>query len=179
VKAAALCLSITISCAQSALAQTQGHTLLFHPDSTTILEADQRAIFESLEYVVSADGTSLEVVDCGPIFAQATETDLNGDGLVEVFVLGGNTCTSGMDGSTITLWIKNGDGSYAMNLGFPAGGWTVLETANMGTPICRSAAPGSARRCGAGTARAISSMALARPRREGVTASADTCADNS
>jgi hypothetical protein len=134
VKAAALCLSITISCAQSALAQTQGHTLLFHPDSTTILEADQRAIFESLEYVVSADGTSLEVVDCGPIFAQATETDLNGDGLVEVFVLGGNTCTSGMDGSTITLWIKNGDGSYAMNLGFPAGGWTVLETANMGYP---------------------------------------------
>lgn len=39
-----------------------------------------------------------------------------------------------MDGSTITLWIKNADGSYAMNLDFPAGGWTVLETSNMGYP---------------------------------------------
>ena len=133
-KAAALCLSITIACAPSALAQTEGSTLLFHPDSTTISEADQRAIFDALEYTVSADGTSLEVVDCGPIYAQATETDLNGDGVVEVFVLGGNTCTSGMDGSTITLWIKNADGSYAMNLGFPAGRWTVLETSNMGYP---------------------------------------------
>lgn len=110
-KTAALCLSITIACAQSALAQTEVHTLLFHPDSTTIPEADQRAIF-----------------------ARAAEADLNGDGVVEVFVLGGNTCTSGMDGSTITLWIKDAAGNYAMNLGFPGGGWTVMETSNMGYP---------------------------------------------
>ena len=133
-RAAALCLTIMIACAQSALAQSEGHTLLFIPDSTTIPEADQRAIFESLGYVVSADGTSLEAVDCGAIFARATEADLNGDGVVEVFVLGGNSCTSGMDGSTITLWIKNADGGYAMNLGFPGGGWTVLETVSMGYP---------------------------------------------
>ena len=133
-KTAALCLFIMAACAQSALAQTEGLTLLFDSDSTTIPEADQRAIFESLEYSVSADGTSLEVVDCGPIYARAREADLNADGVVEVFVLGGNTCTSGMDGSTITLWIRNADGSYAMNLGFPAGGWTVLETSNMGYP---------------------------------------------
>lgn len=53
---------------------------------------------------------------------------------VEVFVLGGNTCTSGMDGSTITLWIKDVAGSYVMNLGFPGGGWTVLATSNLGFP---------------------------------------------
>ena len=133
-KAAALSLTITIAVAQSALGQNPGHTLLFHPDSTTIPEADQRSIFEALEYVVSADGTSLEAPDCGPIYARAAEADLDGDGDVEVFVLGGNSCTSGMDGSTITLWIKNAHGSYAMNLGFPAGGWTVLETSNMGYP---------------------------------------------
>ena len=133
-KAAALCLTITVACAHSAFAQSEGLTLLFHPDSTTISEADQRAIFDALEYSVSAYGASLEVVDCGPIYARATEADLDGDGVAEVFVLGGNTCTSGMDGSTITLWTKNADGSYAMNLGFPAGGWTVLETSNMGYP---------------------------------------------
>ena len=133
-RAAALCLAITLACAQSALAQSEGLTLLFDPDSTTIPEADQRAIFVALGYAVSADGTSLEAVDCGPIYARATEADLNGDGVVEVFVLGGNTCTSGMDGSTITLWIKDADGGYAMNLGFPAGGWSVLESANMGYP---------------------------------------------
>ena len=108
-KAAAFCLCLTIASVPCALGQTQGHSLLFDPDATTITEADQRAIFDALDYVVSADGASLEAVDCGPIFARATETDLNGDGVVEVFVLGGNTCTSGMDGSTITLWIKDVD----------------------------------------------------------------------
>ena len=133
-KAAAICLSLAIVSVPTALGQTQGHTLLFNPDSTTIAEADQRAIFDALDYLVSADGTSLEAMDCGPIFASAAEADLNGDGIVEVFVLGGNTCTSGMDGSTITLWIKDAEGTYAMNLGFPGGGWTVLETSNMGYP---------------------------------------------
>ena len=51
-RAAALCLTITIACAQSALAESEGHTLLFNPDSTTIPEAHQRAIFESLGYVL-------------------------------------------------------------------------------------------------------------------------------
>ena len=38
-------------------------------------ETLQRAIFDALEYTVSADGTSLEVVDCGPIYARASEAD--------------------------------------------------------------------------------------------------------
>jgi hypothetical protein len=117
-----------------AIGQTEGQTLLFNPDSTTITEVDQRAIFDALDYLVSADGASLEAIDCGSIFARAAEADLNGDGVVEVFVLGGNSCMSGMDGSTITLWIKDAAGNYAMNLGFPGGGWTVLETSNLGFP---------------------------------------------
>ena len=133
-KAAVLCISLTIVSVHGAIGQTEGHTLLFNPDSTTITEVDQRAIFDALDYLVSADGASLEAVDCGPIFARAAEADLNGDGVVEVFVLGGNSCTSGMDGSTITLWIKDAAGNYAMNLGFPGGGWTVLGTSNLGFP---------------------------------------------
>ncbi|MGH2392560.1 MAG: hypothetical protein ACRDGH_03555 [Candidatus Limnocylindria bacterium] len=63
----ALTLLSTLAGAYTADAQTLGHRILF-PDSTTISEDDQRAIFDLLGYAVSADGTSLEAMDCGPIY---------------------------------------------------------------------------------------------------------------
>ena len=136
-----LCLLISLACAKSAHAQAEGYQILF-PDSTTIPEEDQRAIFEQLGYSVSADGTALEAPDCGPIFGQVDETDLNGDGIVEVFVIAGNTCTSGMAGSSITLFIQDAEGRYGPHLGFPAGGWTRLETSNAGFPDLAIGGPG-------------------------------------
>lgn len=140
--APALSLLITLVGAGGADAQTPGQELLF-PDSITIAEEDQQAILDLLGYTVSADGASLEAMDCGPIFvAGVEEADLNGDGIVEVFVLAGNSCTSGMDGSTLTLFIKDGEGRYASHLGFPAGGWTALETSNAGFPDIAIGGPG-------------------------------------
>jgi hypothetical protein len=136
-----LCLLISLACAGSAYAQAEGYRILF-PDSTTIPGEDQRAIFEQLGYSVSADGTALEAPDCGPIFGQVEETDLNGDGIVEVFVIAGNTCTSGMAGSSITLFIQDAEGRYGPQLGFPAGGWTRVETANAGFPDLSIGGPG-------------------------------------
>lgn len=128
----AFCVLISLAGAGTALAQVEGYRLLFLPDSTTISEDDQRAIFGLLGYTVSADGTALEVMDCGSIYTQTQEDDLNGDGVAEVFVLGGNSCTSGGAGSNLILFIKDAEGSWVTNLGFPAGGWTKLETANLG-----------------------------------------------
>ena len=122
-------------------AQTAGHRILF-PDSTTVSEDDQRAIFDLLGYTVSADGTALEAVDCGTVYTQVEETDLNGDGIVEVFVLGGNSCTSGFTGSSLLLFVKDAEGRYASHLGFPAGGWTRLETGNAGFPDLAIGGPG-------------------------------------
>ncbi|HKY60058.1 MAG TPA: hypothetical protein VJP59_03515 [Gemmatimonadota bacterium] len=122
-------------------AQAEGHQILF-PDSTTTSEDDQRAIFDLLGYTLSADGTALEAPDCGTIFSQVEETDLNGDGVSEVFVLAGNTCTSGMAGSSIVLFIKDAEGRYGSHLGFPAGGWTKLETSNAGFPDLAIGGPG-------------------------------------
>jgi hypothetical protein len=122
-------------------AQAEGYRILF-PDSTTIAEENQRAIFEQLDYSVSADGTALEAPDCGPIFGQVQEADLNDDGVVEVFVLAGNTCTSGMAGSSITLFIQDAEGRYGPHLGFPAGGWTRLETSNAGFADLAIGGPG-------------------------------------
>jgi hypothetical protein len=132
---------LSLASAESMLAQ-DGYRILFHADSTTIAEADQRAIFDQLGYVAGADGSSLEVVDCGTIFTQVDEEDLNGDGNPEVFVLGGNSCTSGFAGSNLTLFVRNPEGGWGMNLGFPAGGWTVLEAGNEGFPDLSIGGPG-------------------------------------
>lgn len=135
------CALIILAGADLAFAQAEGHRLLF-PDSTTISEGDRRTIFDLLGYTVSADGTALEAMDCGTIYSQVEEVDLNGDGIVEVFVLAGNSCTSGMAGSTIVLFIKDAEGRYGSHLGFPAGGWTKLETANAGFPDLAIGGPG-------------------------------------
>ena len=140
-RAFGLCVLISLVCAGSVHAQAEGYRILF-PDSTTIPEEDQRAIFEQLGYSVSADGTALEAPDCGPIFGQVQETDLNGDGIVEVFVIAGNTCTSGNAGSSLTLFIRDAEGGYGPHLGFPAGGWNRLETSNAGFPDLAIGGPG-------------------------------------
>lgn len=131
----AFCALISLVGADAMLAQVEGYRILFPPDSITISEDDQRAIFDQLGYGVSADGSSLEVVDCGALYTpQVDEDDLNGDGVIEVFVLAGNACTSGGAGSHLFLFVKNAEESWVMNLGFPAGGWTKLETGNLGFP---------------------------------------------
>lgn len=139
--AIALSVLFLLAGAEAAHAQAEGHRILF-PDSTTVSEDDQRGIFQQLGYTVSADGTALEAPDCGTIYSQVEETDLNGDGVVEIFVQGGNSCTSGMAGSSIVLFIKEAGGSYNSHLGFPAGGWSKLETSNAGFPDLAIGGPG-------------------------------------
>jgi hypothetical protein len=141
-RALALSILISLAGADAMNAQVGGYRILFPADSTTISEDDQRAIFTLLGYTVSADGSSLEAMDCGAVYTHVDEDDLNGDGIPEVFVLGGNSCTSGMAGSSLSLFIKNAEGSWGMNLGFPAGGWTKLEAENLGYPDLSIGGPG-------------------------------------
>jgi hypothetical protein len=140
-RVALLCLLTSLAGADAIHAQVEGHRILF-TDSTSISEDDQRAIFELLGYSFSADGTAIEVVNCGTVFTQVEEADLNEDGIVEVFVIGGNACTSGMAGSSIHLFIEDAEGRYGSHLGFPAGGWTRLEISNLGFPDLAIGGPG-------------------------------------
>lgn len=141
-RAVMLCVLTSLATAGAIQAQVEGHRILF-ADSTAIPKEDQRAIFELLGYSVSADGTALEVVDCGPIYVtEARDVDLNDDGSAEVVVIAGNTCTSGMDGSSIHLFVRDADGRYAAHLGFPAGAWRRLETSNLGFPDLALGGPG-------------------------------------
>jgi hypothetical protein len=141
VRTVVLCFLISLASADTIAAQVEGHRILF-ADSTSIAEDDQRAIYEQLGYLVSEDGTALEVVDCGAIYVTEEEVDLNEDGIPEVFVLGGNSCTSGMAGSSISLFIEDSEGSYRAHLGFPAGGWRKLETSSQGFPDLAFGGPG-------------------------------------
>jgi hypothetical protein len=137
-----LCVVATLAAASTALAQVEGHRILF-ADSTTISDDDQRAIFGLLEYTVSADGTVLEAVDCGPIYVtEARDVDLNEDGTAEFIVIAGNACTSGMAGSSVVLFVKDAEGHYGTHLGFPAGAWRKLETSNLGFPDLAFGGPG-------------------------------------
>ena len=55
-------------------------------------------------------------------------------GKEEVFVLFGNSYTSGNAGSSISLFIKNAAGVYSLDLGFPGTVPDALSTSNQGYP---------------------------------------------
>lgn len=141
-RAVVLSIVISLAGANAIRAQAEGHRILF-ADSTTVSEDDQRAIFDLLDFSVSADGNALEVTDCGTIYVtEVTDVDLNEDGIAEVFVIAGNSCTSGMAGSSIHLFIEDAEGHYVRHLGFPAGAWRKLETSNLGLPDLAFGGPG-------------------------------------
>lgn len=77
-----------------------------------------------------------------PFAATVLPTDLNKDGKEEIFVVFGNTYTSGNTGSSIVLFIKNTGGVYEMNLGFPGMAPEVLTTINKGYPDLVVGGPG-------------------------------------
>ena len=80
-----------------------GWKLLFATDVQGLSESDQLAIYRYLGLTRSADGKELLVMggeDAGPARFTVQPEDINADGRVEVFVIGGNTFLSGETGSS-------------------------------------------------------------------------------
>lgn len=83
------------------------------------------------------------VDSCGqPAKPEAEIVDLNGDRSPEVFVWVGGSCSGGAAGSELSLFIKDKQGRWAQNLGFPAGGYKLLKAKNMGYPDIEIGGPG-------------------------------------
>lgn len=90
---------------------------------------EQKAIYSAL------DLNGQLVCEVTPENFNVELKDINGDGVTEVFIIGGNACTSGVTGSTIWLFIKqNRHAIYKKNLDFPAGGYKILLEKSKGFP---------------------------------------------
>lgn len=68
--------------------------------------------------------------------------DLNGDGVQELFIVWGNTCTSGLAGASVSLFVKDASGRYIDTLGFPAIAYEKLATGHKGFPDLKFGGPG-------------------------------------
>ena len=77
-----------------------------------------------------------------PYGAVVTITDMNKDGIEEVFIQFGNTYTSGNTGANIVLYIKDKQKGYKTNLGFPGVEPEQLKTGFGGYPDLLIGGPG-------------------------------------
>ena len=105
--------------------------------------SEQREIFVALDLKVAADGKSFVDTVCEqPAGAQVEFRDMNGDGKDEVLVLYGNSCTAGMTGSSVALFIQDAAGKYQKNLGFPGASADPKPEKSQGYPDLLIGGPG-------------------------------------
>jgi hypothetical protein len=78
-------------------------------------------------FPLSADGLRFEDELCGDVNPEVKPVDLDGDGDQEVFVQWGNGCTSGLAGTSVSLFIMDSDGTYRDQFGFPGMVSRVLD----------------------------------------------------
>jgi hypothetical protein len=107
--------------------------ILFAEGSGDLSQMQQNEIANFLGLDLSPDSTRLVDQACGQEVDSAVRfEDLNSDGEPEVIVDYGNTCTSGMAGTSVAVFIRDGEGHYRLNLGFPGLIVAVRPSTNQG-----------------------------------------------
>ena len=138
-----ICFSIS-SFAQTGL--TKGAALLFKNCKTKLTIAEKNSLFLQTGFVLSKDqkqfATSEAEAADYPFDAYLYNTDMNADGKEEIFIVFGNSYTSGMTGSNAVLYIKDANGKYKANLGFPSTTPMMLPTKSKGYPDLVIGGPG-------------------------------------
>ena len=134
--------------AQTPPALSPGARLLFANVKSRLTVAEKNQVFKALgfslspkrekyqEFIASANSRDF------PFGANVYPTDVNQDGIEELFVVYGNDFTSGRTGSSVVLFIKPSGGRYQKNLDFPGAPPDVLTTANLGYPDLLIGGPG-------------------------------------
>lgn len=123
----------------------EGTQLLFKNVATKLTTADKIALYKQLGFMLSPDKKQFIMDKDGtdyPFDAQVFPTDLNRDSTEEIFIVYGNSYTSGNAGSSVTAFIKNSAGIYKMNLGFPGLAPDVLAAVSKGYPDLLIGGPG-------------------------------------
>jgi hypothetical protein len=114
---------------------SKGAALLFKNVKTKLSDQTKNVLFNTINFKLSKDGKQFILDDEAaefPFDAFVYPTDMNKDGKEEIFILFGNSYTSGMTGSSIVVFIADKAGAYKMNLGFPGTLPDGLATANLG-----------------------------------------------
>ncbi len=131
----------------SAQSLTEGATLLFKNSKSNLSVAEKNKLFIDLQFHLSKDRKKFvadgDVNKEFPFDPQLMPTDFNKDGREEVFIIYGNSYTSGGAGSTVIVFIKNAAGKYESQLRFPGSAPDVLATSNKGYPDLLIGGPGS------------------------------------
>ncbi len=117
--------------------------LLFGADSHGLSQREQSSILDLTGLRLAPSGDLfLDAICALPAAAAAQFFDLNHDGVPEVLVVFGNSCTSGLAGQSLGLFVKRG-GRYRFNLGFPGISATPLATGNLGYDDLLIGGPGN------------------------------------
>ncbi|MEZ4416111.1 MAG: hypothetical protein R3E10_10150 [Gemmatimonadota bacterium] len=107
--------------------------LLFPPDGPALSQEDRLGILRTLAVTTNAAGSALVDATCGqPLDHQVRTEDLNGDGAPEIVVDFGNTCVSGMAGTSVLVFVRDASGVLRPNLGLPGLIAEVLPTRSHG-----------------------------------------------
>jgi|WetSurMetagenome_2_1015567.scaffolds.fasta_scaffold14693_8 hypothetical protein len=121
----------------------EGYEILFKGTSSKLSNREKSQIYNKLGLRLSKDKKAVIDSVCGQDASPTVKIeDLNGDGAEEVFVIWGNTCTSGQAGQSISLFIKSANGAYVDNFGFPGIDYEKMKTGNKGYPDLMIGGPG-------------------------------------
>ena len=119
---------------------------LFENIKSATTVAEQNLVAKKLGFILSGNKDMPFALDKDskdyPFAAMVMPTDLNNDKIEDIFILYGNSFTSGNTGSSVVLFIKNAVGTYEMNLGFPGTTPDILTTINKGYPDILVGGPG-------------------------------------
>ncbi len=115
---------------------SKGAALLFKGVKCNLSADEKNAAFEVFGFDVSKDGKQFMVADVpeDPFNARVACEDLNRDGKQEIFIVYGNSYTSGITGSSVLLLIRDGSGAFKPNLDFPAAEYGLTNKMNKGFP---------------------------------------------
>jgi hypothetical protein len=130
----------------SAQQLTETAALLFKDVKTKLSVKDKNQIATQLGFVPSGNNSMPFAQDKDskeyPFAVSVFPADMNKDGKEEVFVVFGNSYTSGHAGSSVSLFIKDAAGNYTPQLGFPGMAPDVLATVSKGYPDLLIGGPG-------------------------------------
>jgi hypothetical protein len=120
---------------------SETYEILFKGLDSNLSKQDKQQIYDLLGFTFSKDNKFVDEI-CGDMSPEVEVVDLNGDGIMEVFVMYGNACMSGYTGRSISLFVKNSAGRYAENFYFPAINYKRLLTKNKDFPDLTFGGPG-------------------------------------